>query len=331
MATDEGRKKNLLLCIGILFFQSNAVYMSLSKCRPAWTYLHHSKKCILFNNKSLFYNQSLSECVFLDHGLARLATLHQLHTTDKALIPNIVQIANLELWTRDSSPNCTYLVVENQKLHNETFTDCGKQLPFLCETFSLKSELGLENKFIKDFQLSASSYYTSASSFGLLVHQAKFARLNAIFRKGLFYGKGWCSNSTKDEFFEIKFNGTVVLAGMRLQEGLIDACSIWISQYNIQYYRYNKWQYLVENNDKTFYFNATDANTTWLQQSVTTEKIRIIPLSSSSDCVHFPQVFCLRLELYGKYFTQYYDLPDFVEQVSFCKCLYFVILSFRTS
>ena len=220
-------------------------------------------------------------------------------------------------------------------------------------------------------QFTASSTYSGTNdTFDLLKHEAHNVKINTTFRLAVFNGAGWCSstNSTPNnagiggESWQVNFDGSVLLSGLRLQYGLIPSvsdngklCRSWITRFRVDYHNGNGWLPLAYNlssvdydfttlddggGDKMdsdsyvdFWFSPTSSMLTRV------ERFRLIPIEGKRECdgikTSWSDQFCLRVGFFGYFLRR--DLDSFIRGGRYASTpgsvsiIYFTLLFFTVS
>ena len=235
------------------------------------------------------------------YGVGELVDISNMKDSDRHLIKTLLLNEALKIWTYNKTENCNYVQITSGNFTGTFSGNCSSKYLYFCQVSSYNSPLGMQNGGVCNKALKSTSYLKL--NFSTLEFRTEFARYNSSFTKGIFLGKGWCSQSIKNEYFEITFQSDAAITGILMQYGEINNCRYWISKYTLKYYKEKQWGYILDFDLQRRVFNYADT-VEWFNATLM-QVLQVVPLSANNSCMNGLQVYCLRMEVYGV-FTGYY-------------------------
>ena len=353
-----GNRKRTQSCLSlfllVLCAAGSESSVSVPPCLTGWSHLSYSHLCVrLHTDGSALYNNTAELCSSAveshkTHFSPVLLDFQSVQTSDFHTLDTVVGNSIHQLWFHVASESSPYLPTDNPCLafrnrttgeswsvsqniscpdisgsDNKTWN--SSRLQFVCSVSSALSPLNME--LMEDRQFSASSVYKDANeTFGLLKHEPHHAKINKTFALGFLQGAGWCSSSDagNGSWWQVDFDGRVLLSGIRLQYGIVSNNSnegtieyrSWISKFQVDYHNGEGWLPLAANLTDPVSYDFTENGGSgadedfWFSPAVEVEQFRIKPIEGRSECTgiqHPSHQFCLRTGFYGYFFRKNLD------------------------
>ena len=307
----------------LLFSLLRGIHSLITPCPGNWTLLSRSNLCVRLQNAA-FYERSVGLCsideVHLQGSETRVWPLllgfqdveaDDFSSLDNAIGPNVQR-----LWVQLANGSCSIRNKTHSSWSSSIETACeypSLQLPSICMLPSRRAPIDISE--YRDYQFSASSFYTGDKTFGLLKYEPQNVAVNKTFQIGLSKGAGWCSDTdSTDEFWQIVFPGQIWMSGLYIQNGMIKNCSLWISKFRLFYHNGDGWHSINQNhtNQTEDFQNNLGSSQYWFEYPIEVESLHLIPLEYNSSCLDTGDVeydrFCMRIQFYGYYIRKDFGL-----------------------